>query len=99
MLPYLREHFGNPSSVHRIGRRAKQGLEQAREQVAACIQAKPAEILFTSGGTESNNLALWGGLRAQHKTHIITTVIEHSSVLESLHGPDSGRLSSYASAG
>lgn len=84
MLPYLHEHFGNPSSVHRIGRRAKQGLEHAREQVAACIQAQPAEVLFTSGGTESNNLALQGVLRAQPKTHIITTAIEHSSVIESV---------------
>ena len=86
MLPYLHEYFGNPSSVHRVGRRAKQGLEHAREQLAACLQAKPAEILFTSGGTESNNLALQGVLRAQgrHKAHIITTAIEHSSVMESV---------------
>jgi cysteine desulfurase len=86
MLPYLRTHFGNPSSVHRTGRRAKQGLEEAREQIAACIRAKPAEVLFTSGGTESNSLALCGAVRAQTrpKTHIITTPVEHSSVLESV---------------
>jgi len=83
MLPYLHTHFGNPSSVHRTGRRAKQGLEEAREQIAACIRAKPAEVLFTSGGTESNSLALVGAARAQGpaKTHIITTPVEHSSVL------------------
>lgn len=83
MLPYLHTHFGNPSSVHRTGRRAKQGLEEAREQIAACIRSKPAEVLFTSGGTESNSLALIGAARAQSptQTHIITTPVEHSSVL------------------
>lgn len=86
MLPYLHDHFGNPSSVHHAGRRAKQGLEEAREQVAALIHARPSEILFTSGGTESNNLALRGVLWAArgHRTHVITTAIEHSSVLEPL---------------
>lgn len=84
MLPYLQTHFGNPSSVHWAGRRAKQGLEEAREQVAALIHARAAEVVFTSGGTESNNLALWGVVRAvdREKKHIVTTAIEHSSVLE-----------------
>ena len=88
MLPCLRTHFGNPSSLHQVGRRAKQALEEAREQVAGLIHAKPAEVLFTSGGTESNNLALSGiaeGLlqtRECKNAHIITTGIEHSSVLE-----------------
>lgn len=86
MLPYLREHFGNPSSVHWAGRRAKKGLEEARDQVAAFLQARPAEILFTSGGTESNNLALYGVLTAvrRHNAHVVTTAIEHSSILEPL---------------
>jgi cysteine desulfurase len=86
ILPYLNAHFGNPSSVHWAGRRAKQGLEEAREQVAAFMKARPAEVLFTSGGTESNNLALRGMLRATCDTgkHIITTAIEHSSILEPL---------------
>ncbi len=86
MLPYLHTHFGNPSSTHRTGRRAKQGLEEAREHLAACIRAKPAEVIFTSGGTESNNLALCGAVRAQSwsKTHIITTPVEHSSILETV---------------
>src|SRR5262245_26724253 len=86
MLPYLDAHFGNPSSVHWAGRRAKQGLEEARERVAAFLQARPAEVLFTSGGTESNNLALRGILRAtgDKGKHIITTAIEHSSILEPL---------------
>ena len=89
MLPYLSAHFGNPSSVHWAGRRAKQGLEEAREQVAALINARPSEVVFTSGGTESNNLALRGALWAARSNrkgmHIITTAIEHSSVLAPLH--------------
>jgi cysteine desulfurase len=87
MLPYLNTHFGNPSSVHRAGRRAKQGLEDGREQVAALLNARPADVLFTSGGTESNNLALRGVLRQVaygKNTHVVTTAIEHSSVLEPL---------------
>ena len=86
MLPYLREGFGNPSSAHWAGRRAKQGLEDARERVAAFIHARPAEILFTSGGTESNNLALRGIVAAARgkRAHVITTPIEHSSTLEPL---------------
>ena len=92
MLPYLQTHFGNPSSIHRAGRRAKQGLETAREQIAALIHCRPSEILFTSGGTESNNLALGGVLRSARArgSHVVTTAIEHSSILEPLQalGPD-----------
>jgi cysteine desulfurase len=86
MLPYLNASFGNPSSVHWAGRRAKQGLEEARERVATFIHARPAEVLFTSGGTESNNLALRGALWAARGKgmHVITTAIEHSSILEPL---------------
>lgn len=88
MLPCLQTHFGNPSSLHQVGRRAKQALEEAREQVAGLIHAKTAEVLFTSGGTESNNLALRGISEGMLQTRqcknaqIITTGIEHSSVLE-----------------
>lgn len=86
MMPYLQTHFGNPSSIHWAGRQAKHGIEEAREQVAAFLHCRPAEILFTSGGTESNNLALAGVLNATpHKgKHVITTAIEHSSILEPL---------------
>lgn len=86
MLPYLHTHFGNPSSVHWAGRRAKQGLEDAREQVATLLHCRPAEISFTSGGTESNNLALCGVLQAvrERGMHVVTTAIEHSSILEPL---------------
>lgn len=86
MRPYWSNHFGNPSSVHWAGRRAKQALEDAREQVATFIHARPAEVVFTSGGTESNNLALRGLLAAsrQNRAHVVTSAIEHSSILEPL---------------
>jgi cysteine desulfurase len=86
MLPYFQQHFGNPSSVHWAGRRAKHGIEEAREQLATFLHCHPTEVLFTSGGTESNNLALAGALNAtRHKgNHVITTAIEHSSILEPL---------------
>ncbi len=86
MLPYFQRHFGNPSSVHGAGRQAKQGVEEARERIAEFLHCRPAEVLFTSGGTESNNLALTGVRDAlRHKgSHIITTAIEHSSILEPL---------------
>src|SRR3989339_736067 len=78
MLPYLWEHFGNPSSGHVYGRRAREAVEAARAQVAALIGPEPREIVFTSGGTEANNLAIRGvtaGLAS--KRHIVTSVIEH----------------------
>jgi cysteine desulfurase len=84
MLPYLSEHWGNPSSIHRSGRRARQGLDEARETVAALIGAKPREIVFTSGGTESDNLAISGASWAASARgrHIVTTAIEHKAVLQ-----------------
>lgn len=86
MMPYLQTYFGNPSSIHWAGRQAKHGVEEAREQVAAFLHCRPAEILFTSGGTESNNLALVGVVNATRRkgNHVITTAIEHSSILEPL---------------
>ncbi len=78
MLPYLREHFGNPSSGHVYGRRAHEGMEAARAQVASLIGAAPTEIVFTSGGTEANNLAIRGTVAARsNRNHLITSVIEH----------------------
>jgi cysteine desulfurase len=84
MRPFLEEHFGNPSSNHHFGQIAKAAVEKARRQVAALISANPAEIIFTSGGTESNNLALQGTARtnASKGKHIITTAIEHPAVKE-----------------
>ncbi|MGE0788025.1 MAG: cysteine desulfurase family protein [Sandaracinaceae bacterium] len=78
MLPYLREHFGNPSSGHVYGARARAAVAQAREQVAALLKCDADEIVFTSGGTESNNLAIRGVTEAlERKSHVVTTVIEH----------------------
>lgn len=78
MLPYLREHFGNPSSGHVYGSRARGGVAHAREQVAALLGCDADEIVFTSGGTEANNLAIRGATEAlERKSHVVTTVIEH----------------------
>jgi len=82
MLPHLRERYGNASSVHALGSRARCAIEDARAQVAALIGAQPAEIVFTSGGTESNNLAIQGIVRGAARTKIVTTKIEHASVRE-----------------
>ncbi len=83
MLPYFSKHFGNASSIHTFGQDAKVALEQARGQISKCIHAQPAEIVFTSGGTESNNWALKGTalVFAGQKKHIITSKIEHHAVL------------------
>lgn len=75
------EHYGNPSSLHFFGEEAKALLENARAVIAREINAKPSEIIFTSGGTESNNLAIRGILSASPKKHIVTTAFEHHSVL------------------
>lgn len=82
MLPYLGEEWGNPSSSYRFGSHLKSKIEKAREQVADLIGTKsPQEVLFTSGGTESNNTALHAVIHSTGKTHIITSQVEHSSVL------------------
>ena len=89
MRPYLVEDFGNASSVHWYGQRAREAVEKAREQVARLINAPPAEIVFTSGGTESDNAAVFGAVEgARPRTlsgpkHVITTSIEHPAVLYS----------------
>jgi cysteine desulfurase len=81
MLPYLREHFGNPSSGHVYGRRAHEGAERARARVAELIGASPDEIVFTSGGTEANNLAIRGvAASAEKPGHLITSSVEHPAV-------------------
>jgi len=85
MLPYLGEVFGNPSSVHHVGRRARALLDDARDRSARVLGCKPSEIIFTSGGTESVNLAIFGAarLRRDKGRHIITSAIEHHAVLHS----------------
>jgi cysteine desulfurase len=78
MLPYLGDEFGNPSSAHALGRRARDAIEAARAEVASLIGAKPGEILFTSGGTESSNIAIRGAASANPaRNAIVTTTIEH----------------------
>jgi cysteine desulfurase len=81
MLPYLSEKFGNPSSVHFYGQEARAALDRARREVAALINARPNEIVFLSGGTEANNLAIRGAAEVcvEHGRHIITSQIEHSA--------------------
>ena len=78
MLPYLREHFGNPSSGHVYGRRAHDAVERARGQVATLLGCDDGEVIFTSGGTEANNLAIRGVAEARNdRRHVVTTAIEH----------------------
>ena len=83
MMPYLTDIYGNASSVHAFGREAREGVEHARNQVAAAINASPDEIFFTAGGTESDNMAIKGVAHkyAKKGKHIITTAIEHHAVL------------------
>jgi cysteine desulfurase len=83
MIPFLKENFGNPSSLYSIGREAKEAIETAREKLAKALGAKPEEIYFTSGGTESDNWAIKGTAfsRRNKGKHIITTSIEHHAVL------------------
>jgi len=81
MHPYLTEHFGNPSSVHALGRKAKVALEDARDCVATVLNCEPAEVIFTSGGTESDNVAIRGVLRASEKKGLVTSAAEHEAVL------------------
>ncbi|MCR3884910.1 MAG: cysteine desulfurase NifS [Methanothrix sp.] len=84
MIPYFSQRYGNPSSLHSFGREAREAVEEARAEVAALLNAEPSEIYFTSGGTESDNLAIKGIARRNRKKgrHIITSSIEHPAVLE-----------------
>lgn len=84
MLPFLDEHFGNPSSTHLLGRACQEALEDARLRVAQLIGADRAQVIFTSGGTESNNAALFGVLRTRPpgQAHLVVSALEHPSVLE-----------------
>ena len=85
MLPYLGELFGNPSSGHRFGEQALAGINIAREQVASFLNCPPKRLFFTSGGTEANNNAIWSAISAfPEKKHIVTSVVEHPSILKPL---------------
>src|SRR5215470_6919105 len=86
MLPYLSAEFGNAASIHSPGQRARAAVETAREQVAGLLGARPQEIVFTSGGTESDNHAVFGIASASpaactSRPHVITTLVEHEAVL------------------
>ena len=83
MIPFLSENWGNPSSVHHIGQRARSVLDDLRDRAAVFLKAKPSEVIFTSGGSESNNLAIFGTARllAHKGKHLITSAIEHHAVL------------------
>ena len=83
MLPFFDDVWGNPSSVHHIGQKARSLLDDARDRVATVWGAKPSEVIFTSGGTESNNLAIFGTARllGDKGRHLITSQIEHHAVL------------------
>ena len=87
MLPYFSEQFGNAGSVHSPGQRARAGVDAARDSVAALLGAKSSEIVFNSGGTEADNLAIFGVVASSDKPrkHIITTTIDHHAVLDSCH--------------
>jgi len=82
MAPYLREHFANPSSVHTPGRMVRTAVDQAREQVAALVDVHPSQVIFTSGGTEANNLALKGVMQRFPGQRLAVSAIEHASVLQ-----------------
>ena len=87
MMPYLSENYGNPSSIHSFGRKGKEALDKAREQVSQLISASPKEVVFTSGGTEAANFAIKSTARSllrEKGSHIVTTRVEHECVLESV---------------
>src|SRR5690606_24621615 len=89
MLPFLGERWGNPSSVHRWGRRARNAVEEARERVATALGAHRSEIVFTGGGTEADNLAILGRWRQARADAgcgtVVCSAIEHKAVLASVH--------------
>lgn len=84
MMPYLTTHFGNPSSIYSYGRESRLGVENARKTVAKILKAKPSEIFFTSGGTESSNTAITASIKDLGCKHIITSPIEHHATLHTV---------------
>jgi cysteine desulfurase len=89
MLPYMTEHFGNPSSIHSHGRKTRAAIESARKTVAKLLNASPSEIFFTSGGTEADNMAIRCSIEDVGIKHAITTKIEHHAVLHTLEALES----------
>lgn len=92
MMPYFSENFGNPSTIYALGQEARKAVEDARETVASTLGCKPKEILFTSGGTESDNAAIRGAAFAlkDKGNHIITSAVEHHAILEAFHHLETG---------
>jgi len=84
MIPYMREHFGNPSSIHAYGRVTRAAIEKARKSIANLLNVSPSEIFFTSGGTEANNMALINSIKDYDLKHAITAPTEHHAVLHTL---------------
>jgi cysteine desulfurase len=84
MLPFMKEHFGNPSSVHSHGREVRSAIEKSRKKVAELLNASPSEIFFTSGGTEADNTAIVCGIQTHGIKHAITSPLEHHAVLHTL---------------
>ena len=84
MLPFMKNHYGNPSSVHAAGREVRTAIEKSRKKVAELLHANPSEIFFTSGGTEADNTALLCGIESLDITHAITSPLEHHAVLHTL---------------
>ena len=87
MLPFLADNYGNPSSIHSFGQQARADLEQARAEVTRLLNCRANEVVFTSGGTEADNLAVLGAVRAARarnggRKHVVTSQIEHHAVLE-----------------
>lgn len=80
MLPFMREHHGNPSAIHAFGRTTRAAIEQSRRTIAALLNCAPGEIVFTSGGTEADNMAVFGSVRDLGVKHVITSPIEHHAV-------------------
>ena len=106
MLPYLRDSYGNPSSVHRLGQRARGAIDEARAQVAALIGARDAEIVFTGSGTEADNMAILGATRAgalsgdePARTDLVTSAIEHHAVINAAKSLDRRHTVTFARAG
>ncbi|MEQ9006769.1 MAG: aminotransferase class V-fold PLP-dependent enzyme, partial [Ekhidna sp.] len=84
MKPYMLEHFGNPSSIHSHGRQVRTAIERSRKKVADLLNAAPAEIFFTSGGTEADNTAIRCTVSEKQIKHIITSKVEHHAVLHTV---------------
>src|SRR5271170_1650796 len=81
MVPFLTEYYGNPSSAYSFGKLVEGHLKEAREKVAALVGCTPKEIIFTSCGTESDNMAIWSALQTSGKKHVVTTQVEHSAIM------------------